>query len=172
MGDATRISAITPDWSREKALPGHWQPGCRMMRALRGYQAARTHNGFFSRVVSRFWMYSHRFWSVMAGTDISIHAKIGGGLAMPHPCGVVIDENATIGPHCLLLQQVTVAGDENGSPILLGHVDIGAGARILGNVTIGAHAKIGANAVVLTDVPEGATAVGIPARILLPKMEK
>ena len=72
----------------------------------------------------------------------------------------------------LLLQQVTVAGDENGSPILLGHVDIGAGARILGNVTIGAHAKIGANAVVLTDVPEGATAVGIPARILLPKMEK
>jgi serine O-acetyltransferase len=47
-------------------------------------------------------------------------------------------------------------------------VDIGAGAKILGGVTIGDHAKIGANAVVLCDVPAAATAVGIPARVILP----
>jgi len=48
-----------------------------------------------------------------------------------------------------------------------GHVDIGAGAKILNGVTIGNHAKIGANAVVLYDVPESATAVGVPARIII-----
>ena len=52
------------------------------------------------------------------------------------------------------------------APVLVGHVDIGAGARVLGGVTIGAHAVIGANAVVLHDVPPGAVAVGIPARVL------
>ena len=53
-----------------------------------------------------------------------------------------------------------------GCPVLGGHVDVGAGAKILGGVTIGDHAKIGANAVVLDDVPSGATAVGVPARIV------
>jgi serine O-acetyltransferase len=74
----------------------------------------------------------------------------------------VIHPDATIGPNCLILQQVTVvAGVKIG-----GHVDIGAGAKIIRAVTIGNHAKIGANAVVLNDVPEGATAVGIPAKII------
>jgi len=50
-------------------------------------------------------------------------------------------------------------------PMIGGHVDIGAGAKILGNVRIGDHASIGANAVVLKDVPAGKTAIGIPAVI-------
>ncbi len=143
-----------------------------MIRALRGYQATKARSGLSADIISRYWIYSHRFWSAMAGTDISIHASIGGGLAMPHPNGIVIDRNASIGPNCLILQQVTIGSDESGTPTLLGHVDVGAGAKILGKVTIGAHAKIGANAVVLCDVPEGATAVGIPARIILPKGEE
>ena len=74
----------------------------------------------------------------------------------------MIHPDATIGPNCLILQQVTVvAGVKMG-----GHVDIGAGAKIIRAVMIGNHAKIGANAVVLNDVPEGATAVGIPAKII------
>lgn len=44
---------------------------------------------------------------------------------------------------------------------------ISAGAKVLGNVTIGDGAKIGAGAVVLTDVPPNATAVGVPARIII-----
>ena len=169
MGKVTQISATIPDWSREMAVRGEWKPGCNMMRALRGYQAAAVRDGLFFPIISRFWIYSHRFWSTVAGTDISIHAAIGGGLAMPHPNGIVIDGNAAIGPNCLILQQVTIGSNEHGAPTLLGHIDVGAGAKILGKVTIGAHAKIGANAVVLCDVPEGATAVGIPARIIFPK---
>ncbi len=85
---------------------------------------------------------------------------------MPHPNGIVIHPDSEIGPNCLLFQQVTLGGGEDGAPRIGGHVDIGAGAKILGGVTIGPHAKIGANCVVLRDVPPGATAVGIPAKIL------
>lgn len=84
---------------------------------------------------------------------------------MPHPNGIVIHPAATIGPNCMIFQQVTIGG---GAPVIHGHVDIGAGAKILGDVVVGQHAKIGANAVVLTDVPAFATAVGVPARILVP----
>jgi len=59
-----------------------------------------------------------------------------------------------------------VGGPKPGAPILGGHVDVGAGAKILGGVKIGDHAIIGANAVVIQDVPPRATAVGVPARIL------
>ena len=169
MGTLPAISSTIPDWSRETARRGEWQPACRMMRSIRKYQAAKARGGPFAPLISRFWIYSHRFWSAVAGTDIPITAQIGGGLAMPHPNGIVIDENARIGPNCLLLQQVTIGSDGHGAPTLLGHVDVGAGAKILGKVTIGAHVKIGANAVVRCDVPERATAVGIPARIILPK---
>jgi len=48
-------------------------------------------------------------------------------------------------------------------PVVGGHVDIGAGAKILGNVRIGDHAKIGANAVVTKSVFTQETAVGTSA---------
>jgi serine O-acetyltransferase len=106
-------------------------------------------------------------WSVVTGADIPINCQIGGGLRMPHPNGIVIHQDAVIGPNCLIFQQVTIGmRDGSGAPRIGGHVDVGAGAKILGSVTIGNHAKIGANAVVLSDVPEGATAVGIPAKVM------
>jgi serine O-acetyltransferase len=87
---------------------------------------------------------------------------------MPHPNGIVIHSDAVIGPNCLIFQQVTIGSrDDSGAPRIGGHVDIGAGAKILGAIAIGHHAKIGANAVVLSDVPEGATAVGIPAKVII-----
>jgi serine O-acetyltransferase len=38
---------------------------------------------------------------------------------------------------------------------------------VLGPITIGKNARVGSNAVVAKDVPEGATAVGIPARVIV-----
>jgi serine O-acetyltransferase len=99
---------------------------------------------------------------VVTAADIPLNCQIEGGLLLTHPNGVVIHPAATIGPNCLILQQVTlVEGVKIG-----GHVDIGAGAKIIRAVSIGNHAKIGANAVVVCDVPDGATAVGIPAKII------
>jgi serine O-acetyltransferase len=158
------ISSSEPDWSRETPLRP-WDPGRRLLRALRGYQAARSRQGLLGRLVgaiaSRRWVLEHRFWSVVAGADIPLNSRIAGGLLLPHPIGVVVHPEARIGPNCLLLQGSTLVG----GVVLEGHVDVGAGAKVLRPVRIGAHARIGANAVVLEDVPAGATVVGIPARI-------
>jgi serine O-acetyltransferase len=103
----------------------------------------------------------------MCGAQIPLGCRIGGGLRLPHPIGVVIHADAQIGPNCIIFQQVTLAEEKGLAPVVGGHVEIGAGAKIIGGVVIGDHAKIGANCVVLRDVPAGATAVGIPARIVM-----
>ncbi len=167
-GAAAGVSASEPDWSRERphAL---WDPSRRLLRAIRGYQRAETLPPGLRWVARKYWALQHRFWSVVTGADIPVGCKIGGGLLLPHPNGVVLHPDSVIGVNCLLFQQVTLGTDASGSaPVLGGHVDIGAGAKILGRVTVGDHARIGANAVVLSDIPEDATAVGIPARIIKP----
>jgi serine O-acetyltransferase len=158
------ISAAEPDWSRERKRFFAWDPGRSLLASIRAYQRG----GWLTR---RLAVLRHRFWSVVTGADIPINARIGGGLLIPHPNGIVIHPDAVIGPNCLIFQQGTIGTrDGAGVPAIGGHVDIGAGARILGAIRIGDHARIGANAVVLTDVPAGAVALGVPARIAAPKL--
>jgi serine O-acetyltransferase len=164
MGTAPQIpSATEPDWSRERPTR-FWDPGRRLLRTIRGYQRCR---GPVGKLIKPWYVFWYRFWTVVTGTDIPLNAQLGGGLLLPHPNGVVIHPDAVIGINCLILQQVTIgSGSKPGLPVIGGHVDICAGAKVLGGIRIGDHAKIGANAVVMIDVPEGATAVGIPARII------
>lgn len=161
------VSSEVPDWSREALRPGEWSPGKRLLASIRAYQRHAARRGMWAWLARRVAVLRHRFWSVVSGADIPLNSRIGGGLLLPHPNGVVIHPAATIGPNCLLLQQVTLGTNTDSRvPVLAGHVDVGAGAKLLGGITVGAHAVIGANAVVLTDVPSGAVAVGVPARVV------
>jgi serine O-acetyltransferase len=153
---------VAPDWSREEKRFFQWYPSRSLLKAIRAYQNAR---GPLAPIVRRLAIERHRFWSIVTGADIPVNSQIGGGLLLPHPNGVVIAPDATIGVNCLIFQQVTVGATEHGYPEIGSHVDIGAGARIVGPVSVGDHARIGANAVVVSHIPAGATAVGIPARI-------
>jgi len=161
------ISASAPDWSRER-LHRFFDPSRQLLRHIRGYQHCRSKGGILGWLGARRHVLWHRFWSVVTGAEIDLNVRIGGGLLLPHPNGIVIHPDAILGPNCLLFQQVTLGtgGPIPGSPKLGGHVDVGAGAKILGGVTIGDHARIGANAVVLADVPANATAIGVPAKII------
>ena len=160
------VSAVHPDWSREQKRLFEWAPSRSLLAAIRTYQRnANSRNPWkrFSRILA---VLRHRWWSIVTGADIPLNCKLGGGLLLPHPNGIVIHPEVEIGPNCLLFQQVTLGANDRGVPKIAGHVDIGAGAKVLGPVTIGCHARIGANAVVLNDVPIGASAAGVPARLI------
>ena len=158
------ISAVEPDWSRER-VERFWDPGRQLLRALRRYQRLGARRDPLARVARKWCVLQHRFWSVVTGADIPLNCRIGGGLLIPHPNGIVISPEVEIGPNCLIFQQVTLGTREGQRPpVIGGHVDIGAGAKVLGALTVGDHARIGANAVVLADVAPGDTVAGIPAR--------
>ena len=147
-----------------------WAPADSLIASIRMHQHYRARPGIAAAVLRKLARMRHRMWSVLTASDIHPGAKLGEGLRMPHPTGVVIHRDAILGANCLIMQQVTI-GQLAGAaaPILGANVYVGAGAKILGAVTIGDGARIGANAVVLEDVPPGCTAVGVPARVVRPR---
>jgi len=158
-------STPDPDWSRETPTR-FWDPARRLLRSIRRYQHWKERGGLLGVLLRRRWVLSHRFWSVVTGADLPLNCRLGGGLLLPHPNGVVVHPDAVVGNNCLLFQQVTLGVRSEGAPVLGHHVDVGAGAKLLGRIVVGDGARIGANAVVLCDVPAGQTAVGIPARVI------
>lgn len=161
------IDSIAPDWTREHIKSGEWNPGKRLLSSIRDYQRYKQKQMLLRGLCVAWAVLRHRVWSAISGADIPLNCQIGGGLLLPHPNGVVIHPNARVGPNCLIFQQVTLGTlASGGAPVIGGHVDIGAGAKLLGQIVIGDHAKIGANSVVLADVPSLAVAVGAPARCL------
>lgn len=112
-------------------------------------------------------------------TGIEIHpgAVIGERVFIDHGMGVVIGETAVVGDGCTIYHGVTLGGTSlykgtKRHPTLGRNVVVAAGAKVLGGFEVGDGAKIGSNAVVLKPVPAGATAVGIPARIIVSKPDE
>ena len=142
------------------------------------------HAQFIHRIANRFWRVGFttlaRMLSNLARTltGIEIHpgATIGHRVFIDHGMGVVIGETAEVGDDCTIYQGVTLGGTSlnraKRHPTLHRGVVVSAGAKVLGPFTVGANARIGANSVVIKEVPAGATAVGIPARIVIRDAEK
>lgn len=164
------ISSKTPDWSREQ-YQSFWEPGKKLLASIRRYQHVRNKSGVYAKLLSKIAVLQHRVWSVITGADIPLNSKLGGGLLITHPNGIVIHPMAEIGPNCLIFQQVTIGTRDGGIPTIGGHVDIGAGAKVIGGIRIGDHVRIGANAVVLESVPDGCSVAGIPAQIIKNKKQ-
>ncbi|MGE7371169.1 serine O-acetyltransferase EpsC [Neorhizobium sp. NPDC001467] len=112
------------------------------------------------------------WWScVFFGSELAMAARIGGGLYVPHPFGIVVGA-ATLGRNVSILQNVTIgrkAADDPRDPVIEDDVSISAGAVVVGAIIIGQGATIGANAVVTRDVPAQTIAMGIPAKVVVPK---
>src|SRR5205823_725822 len=132
------------------------------------------------------WLWERRFYLLgrfvshfgrfLTGIEIHPGATLGRRLFIDHGMGVVIGETAEVGDDCTLYHGVTLGGTtwKRGKrhPSLGNGVVIGAGAKLLGPISVGDRARIGSNAVVVKDVPAGATALGIPARIILDEQDK
>ena len=125
------------------------------------------------RWLARFVSHLGRFFT---GIEIHPGATIGRRVFIDHGMGVVIGETAEIGDECTLYHGVTLGGTSwnkgKRHPTLATGVVVGAGAKVIGPILIGEGARIGSNAVVVKEVPAGATAVGIPARIILAERDK
>src|SRR3954469_8540165 len=125
------------------------------------------------RWLGRFVSHLGRF---LTGIEIHPGATLGRRLFIDHGMGVVIGETAEVGDDCTLYHGVTLGGTTwnrgKRHPSLGNGVVIGAGAKLLGPIAVGDRARIGSNAVVVKDVPPGATALGIPARIILDEQDK
>jgi serine O-acetyltransferase len=156
------------------------------------YEVALCYPGYhallFYRLTNMLWRNNWRLLARFISsigkflTMIEIHpgATIGRRFVIDHGSGIVIGETSIIGEDVTLYQGVTLGGvspsveshtqiNQKRHPTLANDVIIGSGAQILGPITIGEGARVGANAVVHKDIPAGVTAVGIPARVVMPR---
>ena len=137
-----------------------------LLSAIERYQYYRARAGLPARIAQKYFIFKHLFFTIVTGSDISPHAKLGNRLFLPHPNGVIIHADVVIGDDCIIMQQVTIGQlSVGGVPSVGNNVYIGAGAKVLGPISVGDNAKIGANSVVLSDVPADRTVVGIPATL-------
>jgi serine O-acetyltransferase len=96
--------------------------------------------------------------------EIPTRTRIGPGLFLPHPDGVILSEKSKIGSYVSVFQQVTLGCWRNSYPQLRSRSAVFAGAKVIGGAVIGRGACVGANAVVTKDVPARHVATGIPAK--------
>lgn len=98
--------------------------------------------------------------------------KIGKGLTVYHPTGIVVNGNAVIGKNCHFHGNNCVGNsgvDVNACPVLGDDIMLGVGAKVIGNVRLANGIKVGAGAVVVSSfLEEGITIAGVPAK----KIEK
>jgi serine O-acetyltransferase len=156
--------------------------------ARNGWEVITLYPGFHALQMHQLahWLWSNRFrWlgravshcsRFLTGIEIHPGATIGRRVFIDHGMGVVIGETAEIADDCTLYHGVTLGGTSwskgKRHPTLQAGVVVGAGAKVIGPITVGPGARVGSNAVVVKDVPAGATAVGIPARIILDERDK
>jgi serine O-acetyltransferase len=134
-----------------------------------GRRVDRRPEGVIKRVLTNLYWLLFRIAETSTGISIPKSVTVGPGLRIWHFGNIFVHSHVEIGANCTLRQGVTIGNRYEGSsvPKILNNVEFGAYAQVLGGVCVGNNSRIGAMSVVLEDVPDGATAVGIPARVVM-----
>ena len=134
-----------------------------------GRRLDQCRDGWWKRGQTKIYWLAFRLSETILSISISKSVRIGPGLRIWHFGNIFIHPGVVIGSNCTLRQGVTIGNREvsGAVPVIGDNVEFGAYAQVLGDVRIGSNCKIGAMSLVLCDVPDGATAVGVPARILV-----
>lgn len=104
------------------------------------------------------------------GIFISAGTKIGKGLSLPHPNGIIFGKCVMIGENCRIFQQVTIGSKNNEDslngrqPIIGAGCTLFAGSKVIGDINVAAGTIVGANAVLLQSTEENSVYAGVPAR--------
>jgi serine O-acetyltransferase len=134
-----------------------------------GRRVDRRPPGFSRKVLEKVYWLVYRVTETLTGISIPKSVKIGPGLRIHHFGNIIVHADVEIGANCVLRQGITIGNRVEGGPVpvLEDDVELGAYAQVLGKVWVGQGARIGAMSVVLVDIPPGATAVGVPARVIV-----
>jgi serine O-acetyltransferase len=166
-----------PDWAADLSRYGISKPFLREQSIWAvwvyrfGRRIDRRPEGFVKRLLTIWYWLLFRWVETTTAVSLPKSVQIGPGLRIWHFGGIFIHSEVVIGSNCTLRQGVTIGNRHAGGavPVLGNDVELGAYAQVLGGIRIGNGCKIGAMAVVLSDMPDGATAVGVPAKIILAK---
>lgn len=94
-------------------------------------------------------------------SSLVINAEsVGEGLYIQHGHSTRIGA-LSVGKNCWINQQVTIGWEQQGRPVILDNVRLGAGAKVIGKVVVGNNSIVGANAVIVKNVPDNCTVVGV-----------
>lgn len=134
-----------------------------------GRRIDQRSEGIPKRILTSLYWLVFRVTETLTGISISKSVIVGPGLRIWHFGNIFVHPSTVIGANCTLRQGVTIGNrhDNSEAPVIGDCVDFGAYAQVLGAVRIGNNCRIGAMSVVLRDVPDGATAVGVPARVII-----
>jgi serine O-acetyltransferase len=111
----------------------------------------------------------------IAAMDLPWQTEIGGGLALDHGWGLVLNPGARIGKNVTLFHGVTIGSRDRISregmrlteyPIIKDEVWIGPHAIIVGGVTIGQGSRIAGGAFVTESIPPYSVVSGNPAAVV------
>lgn len=183
------MELIEKDWERypHKKLTSIYRIGNQIFGKRGGYLGLTliALTGFCQSFTFQFWwrlnakrgvfriiprlMFTHYYRKY--GLHIPSATKIGPGLVIWHPIGVVINNKAVIGKNCSIFQFVSIGQEKDKNAVIGDNVTIGPNVSIVGGVKIGNNVRIGAGTVVIHDVPDNCTTVGNPNRIIYPKVK-
>lgn len=156
------------------------------LKVLRRARSSRSKNYiFWFRVASYFHASEARVFRSLAkrinkrligkySVEIMLGAKIGIGLKIIHPMGIVIWRGAVVGSNLTIRQNTTIGTTRaDNKPIVIGdNVNIGANTCIIGDgISIGDNVKIGAMSYVGCDVPDDCTFVTIKESRIIKNVE-
>lgn len=117
----------------------------------------------------------HRIATHCAAMDLPWRTEIGGGVALTHGWGLVVNQGTKIGKNVTLFHGVTLGRRDRISregerfteyPILEDEVWVGPHAIIVGGVTIGRGSRIAGGAFVTDSIPPYSIVSGNPSVII------
>jgi serine O-acetyltransferase len=123
------------------------------------------------------WLEKHRLpvflpyrWLLhMHGLEMAKRCRIGPGLSLPHPRGVLFTEETVIGTGCSIYGNVRFTRKDGRTPVVGDRVFIGDGVILLGTAVVGTGTTVGAGAIVTKAFGEDLVIAGNPARVIRQK---
>jgi len=100
------------------------------------------------------------------GLEFARHVRIGGGLRMPHPHGVLFTENMAVGTNASIYGNVRFTRSHDRVPCIGNDAFIGDSAVFTGKSGIGNHCIVGAGAVVTKVFGDNVVIAGNPAKVI------